>query len=99
MDKQKCKQMVSRDAWHTGPCYRLAVKDGYCKQHHPASVALREKQKEDRYQKKVAASPYAKIGKLKELLKLALDALERTHPPKDGHTESVCEKIREVLIQ
>jgi len=97
MYKNKCKQEVWHDAWHHGTCSRSAIKGGYCKVHHPESVAIREKKKEERYQKKLDASPFAKIGRLEKVLRLALDALERTRPPKDGYTDSVCAKIKKVL--
>ena len=39
----KCKETVFRQGGHFrgSACYRNAVKDGYCKQHHPDTVAQR----------------------------------------------------------
>ena len=44
MDKQEqCKKMVPGSGWGTfRQCSRKAVKDGYCKQHHPDSVKARD---------------------------------------------------------
>lgn len=37
----KCKKKIYGGAWQAHPCSRWAVKDGFCKQHHPDSVTDR----------------------------------------------------------
>jgi len=37
---EQCKEQMFKD-WHFHQCSRKAVKDGYCKQHHPDSVKAR----------------------------------------------------------
>ena len=40
--EQRCQKRVRHSTWHSGQCSRRAVKDGYCKQHHPDALAQRE---------------------------------------------------------
>ena len=46
----RCKESVYRgSSWGSkGRCIRNAVIDGYCKQHHPDSVAKRKKKAEEK---------------------------------------------------
>jgi len=46
--KPRCKKMIMR-GFHHHQCQRAAWKDGYCKQHHPKSVAERRKKKEEKF--------------------------------------------------
>ncbi len=48
MDNKKCKKRVYQ-GWHDYPCSRKAIKDGYCKQHHPDSVKARQEKSDKRY--------------------------------------------------
>lgn len=42
MTSDRCKERVwGGDAFQSHRCYRKAVKDGYCKQHHPDAWAKR----------------------------------------------------------
>lgn len=50
----QCRASVSRGAWHTGQCYRKAVKDGYCTQHHPDAENARREESRRRYERDVA---------------------------------------------
>ncbi len=60
---EKCKQYVwSSSAFHGHNCTRNAWKDGYCKQHHPDTVALRFKKSEERYEKQRKQSSIYKLG-------------------------------------
>jgi hypothetical protein len=44
LDPTLCKEQVwSNLGWQLHQCCRRAVRDGYCKQHHPESVAVRRK--------------------------------------------------------
>lgn len=59
MDKERCKQyVVEPGGFHQHQCYKPIWKEGYCKIHHPSSVAKREKEKEERYEKKRKKDPY-----------------------------------------
>jgi len=40
--EQRCRCEVWRSSWRASQCSRRAVKDGYCKQHHPDAIAQRE---------------------------------------------------------
>lgn len=59
--KERCKQEVSgTGTWgvfHRHQCNRRAVKDGYCKQHHPDSVKKRQEESEERYHEKMQKDP------------------------------------------
>lgn len=48
---EQCKEIVGRGSGikgSVGQCSRPAVKDGYCKQHHPDAVAARRAEKRAR---------------------------------------------------
>lgn len=63
----KCKQKVtSMNGWHTYGCQRSAWKDGFCKQHHPDTVAERRKKSDARWEKKQENSPWALLAKANE---------------------------------
>lgn len=48
----QCSKKVSRrGSWHVGRCTRRAVRDGFCKVHHPESVKARQDAALDRYKK------------------------------------------------
>lgn len=53
-ERERCKQEVP-DRWTRWPsfhrCERYAVKDGYCRQHHPDTVKAREQKSRDKWQK------------------------------------------------
>jgi len=53
---ERCKERVL-DGYHHRNCARNAVKDGYCKQHHPDAAAERQKQSEKRYALELVRSP------------------------------------------
>jgi hypothetical protein len=54
----KCKKMVSHfRGLLREQCKRNAVKDGYCKQHHPIEVKKRAEQREKRHM----ATPFGMI--------------------------------------
>lgn len=58
-----CKERVwSGDAWsRSRACSRKAVKDGYCKQHHPDSVKARRKASDDKWDEQIRNSPQARL--------------------------------------
>jgi hypothetical protein len=59
---EKCKKDVW-EGYHSHRCTRNAVKDGYCKQHHPASVKEREEKSTKAYQEKMENSPWRLLVK------------------------------------
>lgn len=65
----QCKETVIRytGTWpHAGRCSRKAVRDGYCKQHHPDAVAERERQREERWQKEQENSPWRALERARQ---------------------------------
>lgn len=55
-DKPNCKATVmGAGCWRSRRCSRYAVRDGYCKQHHPETIAAKDavtKAKDDAWRKK-----------------------------------------------
>ena len=61
MDTQgKCKHIVSQ-GWCSHPCGKNVWKDGYCKIHHPESVAARRAKSEARWEEKKKQSAWYKL--------------------------------------
>ncbi len=48
VNREQCKEKVWRD-WQHSCCMRAAVKDGYCRQHHPDAVLARRKAADKKY--------------------------------------------------
>ena len=60
---EQCVQNIYRgDFARVSRCSRKAKRDGYCTQHHPDSVADREKKAEDFYQEERKKSPYYRLS-------------------------------------
>lgn len=61
MSKDKCKQTVySKERYGSlrgYQCSRKAVQDGYCKQHHPDNVKVRQEQNMQKYQERLNNLP------------------------------------------
>ena len=62
-----CKEMV-----HSGgrsvsfhQCSRKAVKDGYCRIHHPEAVKARQEKADERYREKLDNSIYGQAARLR----------------------------------
>ena len=72
---EQCKQSVWRD-WSSSNCARKAVKDGYCKQHHPDAVKERQEKASARWNEKVNNSDSAKLRR-------ALAAIEQLTKERD----------------
>lgn len=65
--KKRCSETVtSPDGWRTYQCQRNATRDGFCKQHHPDSVAERDRQKDERFKKKQESSPWHRLARANE---------------------------------
>jgi hypothetical protein len=59
---EKCKKQVWGQSSYTHyRCSRNAWKDGYCKQHHPDTVAERRKKSDAAYEIKREQSPLYKL--------------------------------------
>ena len=92
----QCKERVWQPhLWGYAQCCRRAVKDGYCKQHHPEAVAARKAEVMRRYEWQTAISPLTllhKIGALEAALdreRRVSDALARM-VAKDGCPPGTC---------
>ena len=70
----------AKRVWHgysSYPCSRKAVKDGFCKQHHPDPAAERQRKSEAAYAKRVANSAPEKLRKARERIAKLEEALEK----------------------
>ena len=61
----RCKESVMR-GYHMGKCLRNAVKDGYCKQHHPDSIAERDRLRQVEWDRQQDNSIYSRFARLQE---------------------------------
>ena len=61
----KCKQQVMH-GYHMVQCQRNEVTDGFCRQHHPDSVAERDRVRKIAWETKQANSIYARYASLKD---------------------------------
>lgn len=87
MDTQeKCKHIVSQ-GWCSHPCGKNVWKDGYCKRHHPETVAARhakslahyeEKKKQAAWYKLIQANK--RIEELEGKVKAMAEWLEKNQP-------------------
>ena len=59
---QKCKEKVW-NGYSSIRCSRNAVRDGFCKQHHPDAVKQRQQQQSERWERKMSNSPIARLQK------------------------------------
>ena len=65
IDPARCKEAVySGDIWSGYvPCSRKVWKDGYCKQHHPDTVAERKRKADEKWRLAQENSPYTRLEK------------------------------------
>ena len=91
MSAEKCKAKVVPNtrfgAFYIHRCTRKAVRDGYCRQHHPEAVAERERKSSERHEEKIAASPQAKLRKEVERLSAEVSRLADTAHYANGTAE------------
>jgi hypothetical protein len=74
---EKCKATFLGDGgWHNVPCSRWAVKDGYCKQHHPDAVAARREASRKRDEERWNNSPDVRLRRAEKQL-VAADEIVR----------------------
>ncbi len=65
---EECKQRIfGGNSFHGHPCTRKAVKDGYCRQHHPDSVEERRKKSAQRWEDQWAARVAARKARARNL--------------------------------
>jgi hypothetical protein len=98
--KENCKAEVYDPLrWKHFGCRRKASKDGFCKQHHPDSVAERQRKRDEKYELEQQKSPWATIEKLKNRIaeleaaqKAVVDAwvIEGPHPE---HHDRWCQNL------
>ncbi len=66
-DPKQCKAEVGDGTgWHWNQCSRKPKRDGWCEQHHPDSVAERERQKTARYEEEYRRSPRVQLDRARE---------------------------------
>lgn len=88
MDTQeKCQKRLYRGTYYASPCKRNAWKDGYCKIHHPESVAARRAKSEARWEEKKKQSAWYKleqankrIAELEGKIKFMVEWLGKNQP-------------------
>ena len=77
-DPTRCKERVyGIGVWHDYQCNRKAWKDGYCKQHHPDTVAERRRKSDEKYEKLQENSPWNLLRKANERIKELEAEVER----------------------
>ena len=70
MDKKPCKTLVTSGCgFYSRGCCRYAVRDGYCKQHHPDSVMARAEKSSQKYRDDIANSTWAKLARAENRIK------------------------------
>ena len=85
----QCKEEIM-DGWHFRGCSRKAKKDGYCTQHHPDTIAKRDKDRAARDKIEQENSIYArhkrsqaKLTAIKAACQDCRDGYAPDHPPHD----------------
>lgn len=76
MEKENCSKKVW-DHWKYRNCSRFAIKDGFCKQHHPDSVKERERKTEERYKREQRNSPWTMLANAKKEIEDLKDEIDR----------------------
>lgn len=70
MTDGRCKERVFPDSrFGDHQCLRKAVKDGWCKQHHPDAVAARRNTEALRYEQKLKEDHQRRIRQAAQLLR------------------------------
>ena len=77
VDPDRCKAAVHERGRgvNSYQCQRKSKKDGWCLQHHPDTVAERQRKADERYKKQRANSPIARLRRGLEEVKAQRDAL------------------------
>lgn len=105
MEKEKCKQRVWRGIWAKDhKCSRTAVKDGFCKQHHPDAVKSREEKSLRRYEENKKNEPKlnissARIAELEQALEIRTkEAIQALVAALSNKNLGERDKYREALL-
>lgn len=90
MNKEICKkQIMPNGSWRFRQCSRKAVKDGFCKQHHPETVKARQKAQDEAWRKKLENSPISKLKRENDRL---LDHIKQL----EADNEDLCDDVNAV---
>lgn len=66
-EKDRCqKRVYDHTGFHSVRCSRKAVKDGFCKQHHPDTVKARQERSDKAWREKFNNSPEMKLKRALE---------------------------------
>ena len=71
----RCTASTRADIWHPSTCNRFAVKDGFCKQHHPDEIKARQDASYAAYKNKMENTPLAKLQRSHDTLTAQVAAL------------------------
>jgi len=78
-DKKRCKQEVASAGiwfrWHR--CKKYAVKDGYCKQHHPDTVTERQEKRDKKFDEQQKQSTWYQLREAKKKITQLERKIER----------------------
>ena len=86
---ERCKEQVwPAGEWHGHQCTRKAIKDGYCKTHHPDTVKVRIEKSNKRYEEKIAKSPIGQLKKAQEEIESLTQQLESARKDAELHETS-----------
>jgi hypothetical protein len=88
MMSERCKERVMT-GWHFHQCSRNAVNDGYCKQHHPESIAARQVESDKKFREKMQQSDYFKLKIMTAQRNELLDALKACRPLSDEYEQLI----------
>jgi len=77
--KARCKQDIpdGGQSFHYHQCRRIAVKDGYCKQHHPDAARARQAARSKRADARWKNSDFKKLQRATEAIIALTEALEK----------------------
>ena len=95
---EQCKMEVWR-GFHTYQCSRKAVKNGYCKQHHPDTVAARKAASMAKWQRE--NDEWRNQGRLENAAPALLDACKGVMDMLDGEFPGhpMTEAVRQAIKQ
>lgn len=84
MSEGRCKALVPDGGRSVNfhQCRRNAVKDGYCKQHHPDTVAKRDEERQLQWEEQQNNSPIRRLARAMEQIK----ELEAELAPLEGRS-------------
>ena len=67
-DETRCVVRVW-EGFHDHRCFRKTWKDGYCKQHHPDTVAERRRKSMEKWEEKRKQEPWYRLQRANERIK------------------------------